>query len=256
MYAARGDSAPVLMGQPMLSCVGLYRLPAHLCTVPPAVLPVRQPLVIVAPSTIGHLLTTLGRCYAPLPFHFLFVDVAAGPALPRLLAGVCPAATCLSSITAVPVIHCRDAFALCLVLRSGVRVVYSGDTRPCPRLVAAGYGAHLLIHEVRRGSAMCARVGLLGVACAARGTMLWLAKMTSQFACALWRVARFACGGLASRVAPQLSLNGVWCGVRDLHAARHRRPRLMTAWQETPWPRSTAPCRRRVRWRGAWQPGT
>ena len=94
-----------------------------------------QPLVVVAPAVIGRLLATLGRCYAPLPFQFVFLDVGAGPALLPHLAAVCPAAAYLAAVTTVPVIHCRDAFAVCLVLRSGIKIVYSGDTRPCARCV-------------------------------------------------------------------------------------------------------------------------
>jgi ribonuclease Z len=36
----------------------------------------------------------------------------------------------------------------CVVGAGGARVVYSGDTRPCPALIAAAGGADLLIHEV------------------------------------------------------------------------------------------------------------
>ena len=35
----------------------------------------------------------------------------------------------------------------CLLELGGVRVAYSGDTRPTARLVKAAQGAHLLVHE-------------------------------------------------------------------------------------------------------------
>ena len=38
--------------------------------------------------------------------------------------------------------------AACVITADGVRVVYSGDTRPCDALVEAARGADLLIHEV------------------------------------------------------------------------------------------------------------
>lgn len=48
----------------------------------------------------------------------------------------------------VHVIHCFDAYGL--VLKDGQdrwKVVYSGDTVPCPALIKAGANATLLIHE-------------------------------------------------------------------------------------------------------------
>ena len=47
----------------------------------------------------------------------------------------------------VPVHHCRDAYGLVLQHRAGWKLVYSGDTRPCPALYAAGRGATVLLHE-------------------------------------------------------------------------------------------------------------
>ena len=43
--------------------------------------------------------------------------------------------------------HCRDAWALVLEHVSGWSLVYSGDTRPCKALAAAGRGCTILIHE-------------------------------------------------------------------------------------------------------------
>ncbi len=43
--------------------------------------------------------------------------------------------------------HCRDAWALVLEHVSGWSLVYSGDTRPCQGLAAAGHGCTLLVHE-------------------------------------------------------------------------------------------------------------
>lgn len=54
----------------------------------------------------------------------------------------------LDGIRSVPVIHCKEAYGLVLQLwKGGSKLVYSGDTRPCDRLVRAGAGADLLIHE-------------------------------------------------------------------------------------------------------------
>ncbi len=65
-----------------------------------------------------------------------------------LSSGCYPFALDLVSCIGVPVQHCRDAFGVVLHLRCGIKLVYSGDTRPCDALVLAGFGAALLIHEV------------------------------------------------------------------------------------------------------------
>uniref|UniRef100_UPI00398F1774 zinc phosphodiesterase ELAC protein 2 n=1 Tax=Pristiophorus japonicus TaxID=55135 RepID=UPI00398F1774 len=43
--------------------------------------------------------------------------------------------------------HCRNAFGCALQHKSGWKIVYSGDTMPCPALVQTGQNANLLIHE-------------------------------------------------------------------------------------------------------------
>ncbi|XP_078081542.1 zinc phosphodiesterase ELAC protein 2 [Mustelus asterias] len=43
--------------------------------------------------------------------------------------------------------HCRNAFGCALQHNSGWKIVYSGDTMPCPALVQTGQNADLLIHE-------------------------------------------------------------------------------------------------------------
>eukprot|EP00850_Spirogloea_muscicola_P018151 SM000163S02319 [mRNA] locus=s163:142573:147370:- [translate_table: standard] len=53
----------------------------------------------------------------------------------------------LQSIQSVPVEHCQEAFGLVIKSQDGWSLVYSGDTQPCQRLVRAGQGCTLLIHE-------------------------------------------------------------------------------------------------------------
>eukprot|EP00624_Nannochloropsis_granulata_P002597 evm.model.NODE_23078_length_13312_cov_30.534330.2 len=53
----------------------------------------------------------------------------------------------LLNLTNVVVHHCPFAFGVVLDGVAGWRLVYSGDTRPCQRLVHAGKGATILIHE-------------------------------------------------------------------------------------------------------------
>ncbi|XP_072098212.1 zinc phosphodiesterase ELAC protein 2 [Mobula birostris] len=43
--------------------------------------------------------------------------------------------------------HCRNAFACILQHKLGWKIVYSGDTMPCPSLIQIGQHANLLIHE-------------------------------------------------------------------------------------------------------------
>ncbi|DAZ93549.1 TPA: hypothetical protein N0F65_006537 [Lagenidium giganteum] len=60
----------------------------------------------------------------------------------------------LSSLLSVPVRHCYDSYGVVVTLQSGKKIVYSGDTRPCERLVQFGRDADLLIHEATFEDAM------------------------------------------------------------------------------------------------------
>lgn len=117
---------------------------------PPSSLPRDAPLLVVGPRVLG---TCLASCFALLP-----------PALrPRYQFESCGAFNSprslgrdhllrrtglgLAAAQCVPVVHCADAWGVVLTHTDGWRVVYSGDTRPCDALVAAGQGATLLIHE-------------------------------------------------------------------------------------------------------------
>lgn len=60
----------------------------------------------------------------------------------------------LSGFRSIPVDHCHDAYAVVITSVQGWRLVYSGDTRPCRRLVREGSGATLLIHEATFGADM------------------------------------------------------------------------------------------------------
>jgi len=64
----------------------------------------------------------------------------------------------LERLVSFPVVHCPQAFGVTLRAAQrtngingvipGWKVVYSGDTRPCPELIEASRGATVLIHEV------------------------------------------------------------------------------------------------------------
>ncbi|CAM6040517.1 unnamed protein product [Sphagnum compactum] len=51
------------------------------------------------------------------------------------------------SLKSVLVDHCHEAYGLVVRAKCGWSIVYSGDTRPCSRLVQAGACCTLLIHE-------------------------------------------------------------------------------------------------------------
>jgi len=53
----------------------------------------------------------------------------------------------VDQIIAVQVNHCAHAYGAKIVGKRGWSMVYSGDTRPCPSLVAAARDATLLVHE-------------------------------------------------------------------------------------------------------------
>lgn len=71
----------------------------------------------------------------------------------------------LESLISFPVVHCPQAFGVALKAAErinsvgkvipGWKIVYSGDTRPCPQLVEASQGATVLIHEVTLMSMKC-----------------------------------------------------------------------------------------------------
>lgn len=64
----------------------------------------------------------------------------------------------LETLISFPVVHCPQAFGIALKAADrinsagkvipGWKIVYSGDTRPCPELIEASRGATILIHEV------------------------------------------------------------------------------------------------------------
>ncbi|KAL1551517.1 tRNAse Z trz4, mitochondrial, variant 2 [Salvia divinorum] len=70
----------------------------------------------------------------------------------------------LEALVSFPVVHCPQAYGVALQAASrinsvgktipGWKVVYSGDTRPCPELVRASHGATVLIHEATFEDAM------------------------------------------------------------------------------------------------------
>ncbi|KAG4978936.1 hypothetical protein AAZX31_13G337200 [Glycine max] len=70
----------------------------------------------------------------------------------------------LKALISFPVVHCPQAFGVVLKAEErtntvgkvipGWKIVYSGDTRPCPELIEASGGATVLIHEATFEDAM------------------------------------------------------------------------------------------------------
>ncbi|KAK7325162.1 hypothetical protein VNO77_29289 [Canavalia gladiata] len=70
----------------------------------------------------------------------------------------------LTALISFPVVHCPQAFGVVLKAEErtnsvgevipGWKIVYSGDTRPCPELIEAACGATVLIHEATFEEAM------------------------------------------------------------------------------------------------------
>ncbi|KAK7301398.1 hypothetical protein RJT34_12261 [Clitoria ternatea] len=70
----------------------------------------------------------------------------------------------LKALISFPVVHCPQAFGVVLKAEErtnsvgkvipGWKIVYSGDTRPCPELIEASHGATVLIHEATFEDAM------------------------------------------------------------------------------------------------------
>jgi ribonuclease BN (tRNA processing enzyme) len=116
--------------------------------------PAGPPLVVVGPTSVGHWLSeaatvlALRKRYTFCTFGAFVSGFKPGTtgAGPGLYAGFL-ADMQLSGFASVPVDHCHDAHAAVITAQAGWRLVYSGDTRPCPRLVREGANPTLLIHE-------------------------------------------------------------------------------------------------------------
>lgn len=124
-----------------------------------------SPLVVVAPSAV---LTFLGKCrefsgerIAYRAVHCRDIERNGywrggnGGGSSSGQGGRQGASMLLDGMRSVPVIHCKEAYGLVVQLwQDGAKLVYSGDTRPCQRLVNAGARAALLIHEATFDDAM------------------------------------------------------------------------------------------------------
>ena len=107
----------------------------------------KRSLTVVAPQA-------LHRTVQASPQISLYTAQRARAALQRIRSTHPEAAGCLQDMRCTQVIHCRDAWAIALDLNFSIPtcLVYSGDTRPCPRRIdrlfeSASKRQRVLIHE-------------------------------------------------------------------------------------------------------------
>ncbi|CAL5221692.1 g3928 [Coccomyxa viridis] len=104
----------------------------------------QPPLLVVGPAAAGVWLASIAA-FMQLRYQYIHCshfDRLHSPARAWLLSTLG-----LRRWLSVAVDHCRDAWALVIEHVSGWNLVYSGDTRPCKALSAAGRGCTILIHE-------------------------------------------------------------------------------------------------------------
>ena len=106
-----------------------------------------SPLVIIGPNLLRQWLEDYRRSCERLWFWFqnskgFMQDAHCGAVLHSSAQELG-----FARVSTVPVIHTKQSFGIVLEHSEGWKLVYSGDTRPCHALVAAGQGATLLVHE-------------------------------------------------------------------------------------------------------------
>lgn len=120
----------------------LYEYARYYAAQPP------RPLVVVAPQSVltyaqswmPHIARACGRsaCEASQLVRFATCRELNQPHHDVRQVLLTQIGHVVRSVTSVSVRHCYDAYGLVLELQSGAKIVYSGDTRPCQQLIAAG----------------------------------------------------------------------------------------------------------------------
>ena len=124
-----------------------------------------EPLLVLGPRPLRRALQGYAQL-EPMRFRFVEASATAGPPPPgapppppptpdaRAAIDAVVAQLGLSRFESVLVAHCAHAYGLVLERGGDTpwKLVFSGDTRPCPQLVEAARGATLLIHEVGAGA--------------------------------------------------------------------------------------------------------
>eukprot|EP00762_Andalucia_godoyi_P004752 ANDGO_03546.mRNA.1 Ribonuclease Z 1 len=111
----------------------------------------RNPIFVIGPSFLKKWLDEFMNASQRIPYQFLACDQITPPGSTHspepLHTRFFLDKFGLTRVANVPVFHCRDAYGLILEHRDGWKLVYSGDTRPCHRLVTAGMNATFCVHE-------------------------------------------------------------------------------------------------------------
>lgn len=109
----------------------------------------RGKTIVIGPPSYGHWLREYNQLCERVPYRFVHADSLCGEESGLLSSAASHLREKLPdfSIQTVPVVHCRKAYGVIVEHKTGWKIVYSGDTRPCPRLAEAGQNASLLIHE-------------------------------------------------------------------------------------------------------------
>lgn len=113
--------------------------------------PKEEPLILIAPSSLFDFLSeyevvdpTVRGTYLKFYCHDLVPPSTTNPDISQLLVSRLG----VTSIQAIPVSHCRDAFAVVLDCKGTLgRVAYSGDCRPSMKFADLGLHSDILIHE-------------------------------------------------------------------------------------------------------------
>lgn len=103
----------------------------------------RKKLIVIAPRQIASWLEQFSRDFEHLEYDLMPADgfMERNSDIPSLDEyGISKLSTCL-------VKHCPNAFGVSVVLSSGKKLTYSGDTLPCEGLVNLGMDSDILVHE-------------------------------------------------------------------------------------------------------------
>jgi len=115
------------------------------------------PLLVVGPRTLAHWMAEFVKCEPDNLLHLSYRYIDCNEFLnnnvfkPEFVA--VPYQNVIKTFQTVEVIHCPSAYGLIFEVNSlsepnkTFKIVYSGDTRPCPALINAGKNATILIHE-------------------------------------------------------------------------------------------------------------
>ena len=109
-----------------------------------------NPTRVIGPRKVGWWLRDYSRRCEKLHYHFIDSDTLTkgGSTSGDFPWGL--------NVETVPVIHCPESYGAVVSQGKNWRVVYSGDTRPCPALIEAGKNATLLLHEATLEDGMVA----------------------------------------------------------------------------------------------------